>query len=70
MPAAYRIQLDQGRVAWVLPDGTIVRYDHNGKRLAANGEADGAMQAVFVDRRANARQVDVAAAMVRKARGG
>lgn len=69
MPAAYRLELDQGRVAWVLPDGTIVRYDHNGKRLTA-GEADGAMQAVFVARRANARQVDVAAAMVRKARGG
>lgn len=69
MPATYRIKLaDANRVAWVLPDGTVVDTDHTGQRITDGSEGDGAMKAVYLAKTANAVQVDRAQSMVRAAR--
>lgn len=70
MPATYRIELaDQNRVAYVLPDGTVVDTDHEGNRITDGSPGDSAMGAVYLAKSGNARQVDVVQAMVRRARG-
>jgi len=69
MPATYRIKLaDANRVAYVLPDGTVVDTDHTGTRITDGSDGDGAMKAVYVAKVANAVQVDRVQAMVRAAR--
>lgn len=72
MPATYRIDLGD-RVAFVLPDGTVcdVSFDNvpgsdpvKAKPILEGSEADQAMTAVYITRRASAVHVDRAQACV------